>query len=296
VHERITSTANPRVKRLVALRDRRARDDEGVFLLEGYRAVRRALDAGVALRELYVCPELFLGSNEGALTSEAEMAGATVTELSEAAFRRCAYRDRPEGLLGVAAVWRHDLDDLEALLGRRRAGADGGPAPLLLIADAIEKPGNLGALLRTADAAGCLAVVVCEPVTDVFNPNIVRASTGALFTVPVVNEPDPGRLRAWLRRNGIATVVTTPSAERICWDADLTGPVAIVVGSEMHGLPGEWIEAADVSVRIPMAGSADSLNVGTAAAVVVFEAVRQRHRAGTRPDPRPGTRAGGPVG
>jgi len=188
----------------------------------------------------------------------------------------------------VAAVWHHDLDDLETLLGRHRSGGDGAPAPLILVADAIEKPGNLGALLRTADAAGCLAVVVCEPVTDVFNPNIVRASTGALFTVPVVNEPDPGRLRSWLRHHGIATVVTTPSSERLCWDADLTGPVAIVVGSEMHGLPDEWIESADLSVRIPMAGSADSLNVGTAAAVVVFEAVRQRHRARTRAD--------GPVG
>lgn len=270
----ITSTSNPRVKRLVALRDRRARDDEGLFLLEGYRAVSRALDAGVAIVELYICPPMFLGDNEPALIARARDSGAVVVELGMSAFAKCAYRDRPEGLLGVAATWRRTLGDLDAVLSRA-----GGPA-LLLVVDAIEKPGNLGALLRTADGAGCHAVIVCEAVTDLFNPNIVRASTGALFSVPVVNEPDGTALRAWLRARGIGVVVTTPDSSVPYWDADLTGPAAIVVGSEMHGLPDAWLDAGDVSVMIPMAGSADSLNVATAAAIVVFDAVRQRRGSG----------------
>jgi RNA methyltransferase, TrmH family len=284
VPEVITSPANWRVKRLVALRDRKDRDAEDVFVLEGYRAVRRALDTGVKLNEVYVCPEMFLGTNEGQLITDAEAAGAEVVELGTQAFRKCAYRDRPEGLLAVAPQWHYSLADLAVRLDSRlavRLDANGGgdTAPLLLVVDAIEKPGNLGAMLRTADAAGCDAVIVCEAVTDVFNPNIVRASTGALFTVPVINEPDAEILRLWLRDRGIAIVVTTPDTTRLHWDADMTQAVAVVMGSEMHGLPGHWLEAPDViAVRIPMAGLADSLNVATASTITLFEAVRQRSR------------------
>jgi RNA methyltransferase, TrmH family len=271
----ITSPSNWRVKRLVALRDRKDRDSEDVFVLEGYRAVRRALDSHVTLTELYIAPELFLGENEGQLITDARTVGVEIIELGEQAFRKCAYRDRPEGLLAVAPQWHFTLADLAARLDSRSSTT----VPLLLVVDAIEKPGNLGAMLRTADAAGCEAVIVCEPVTDLFNPNIVRASTGALFSVPVINEPNPELLRQWLRDRAIAMIVTTPDTTQLVWDADMTQPVAIVMGSEMHGLADHWLQASDVvPVRIPMAGLADSLNVATASTITLFEAVRQRAR------------------
>jgi TrmH family RNA methyltransferase len=143
--------------------------------------------------------------------------------------------------------------------------------------EAIEKPGNLGTILRSADAAGCDAVVVCDPVTDLFNPNVVRASTGVLFSVPCLVEGNEAVL-AWLRGRGIRVVATTPAAEKSYTDADLTGPLAVVMGSEQYGLSEFWLRSSDDSVRIPMAGQADSLNVAMAALITLFEAVRQRGR------------------
>ena len=149
--------------------------------------------------------------------------------------------------------------------------------PLLrdLVVEAIEKPGNLGTILRSADAAGCDAVIVCDPVTDIFNPNVVRASTGVLFSVPLVVE-ESTRVQAWLREKKIRTVATTPAAEKIYSDADLRGPLAVVMGSEQYGLSQFWLENCDLPVRIPMAGQADSLNVAMATIITLFEAVRQR--------------------
>lgn len=264
--EKITSLQNPRLKQLVKLRDRRTRDEAGLFLVEGYREIRRALERGVKLAEVYHAPEWYLGENEPALLAAAAAAGAALIELSKDAFAKVAYRERPDGLLAVAPQWRRTLDDLAWPPGR---------APLLLVVEAIEKPGNLGTILRSADAAGCDAVIVCDPVTDLFNPNVVRASTGVLFSVPcVVAESAP--VRAWLRDRGIRTVATTPAAAGLYTAADLTGPLAVVMGSEQYGLSAFWLEAADATVRIPMAGQADSLNVAMATLVTLFEAVRQR--------------------
>jgi TrmH family RNA methyltransferase len=150
-----------------------------------------------------------------------------------------------------------------------------GPDPLLLVVEAIEKPGNLGTMLRTAEAAGAAAVIVCDPATDPFNPNVVRASLGTLFTVPLAVADTPGTI-ARLGDLGIRTVVTTPGASLPHWEADLTGPVAVVVGSEQYGLSAPWLAAADCRVVIPMPGSVDSLNAAMAAGIVLFEAVRQR--------------------
>jgi TrmH family RNA methyltransferase len=151
--------------------------------------------------------------------------------------------------------------------------------PFILVVEAIEKPGNLGTILRSADAAGCDAVIVCDPVTDLFNPNVVRASTGVLFSVPCVVEEGPAVL-AWLRQRKIRTVATTPGAKDLYTDSDLTGPLAVIMGSEQFGLSEFWLRNADDPVRIPMAGQADSLNVAMAALITLFEAVRQR---GARP-------------
>ena len=262
--EKITSLQNPRVKQLVKLRDRRPRDEAGVFLVEGYREIRRALERNVALREIFFAPEWFLGENEPALIAQAEAAGAQAFELSKEAFAKVAYRERPDGLLAVAPQWKRELADLTL------------PAePFLLVVEAIEKPGNLGTILRSADAAGCDAVIVCDPVTDIFNPNVVRASTGVLFSVPLVVSGSE-QVLAWLRERGVRTVATTPAAEKIYTAVDLRGPLAVVMGSEQYGLSEFWLKHADVPVRIPMAGQADSLNVAMATIITLFEAVRQR--------------------
>jgi len=262
--EKITSLQNPRLKELVKLRDRRARDEAGCFLVEGYREIRRALEKGVTLQSVYFAPEWFLGANEPALLAQAEAAGASLCELSRAAFAKVAYRERPDGLLAVAPQWRRTLAELVL------------PAePFLLVVEAIEKPGNLGTILRSADAAGCDAVVVCDPVTDLFNPNVVRASTGVLFSVPCV-VAESAAVLAWLRERRIRVVATTPAAETLYTRADLRGPLAVVMGSEQYGLSEFWLHGADLPVRIPMAGQADSLNVAMATIIALFEAVRQR--------------------
>lgn len=265
--EIITSLQNPRLKRLVRLRERRARDEEKAFLVEGYREVRRALERKVRLEELYFSRDWFLGENEPALIAQAQADGARVLELSKEAFAKVAYRERPDGILAVAPQWTRTLGDLSL------------PADaFVLVVEAIEKPGNLGTILRSADAAGCHAVIVCDPVTDLFNPNVVRASTGVLFSVPCVVE-EGARVLAWLRDKGIRTVATTPAAKDLYTECDLTGPLAIIMGSEQYGLSEFWLKGADVPVRIPMAGQADSLNVAMAALITLFEAVRQRSRA-----------------
>jgi TrmH family RNA methyltransferase len=262
--ERITSLQNPRVKQLVKLRDRRARDATGRFLIEGYREVTRALEAGVKPVELYCGPDWYLGENEPALVAAAAKAGAEVIELTKPVFAKVSYRDRPDGLLAVAPQWKRALADLKS-----------GTPPFLLVIEAIEKPGNLGTILRSADAAGVDAVIVCDPVTDLFNPNVVRSSTGVLFSMPVAVAPG-AEVQAWLRARGVRAVATTPAGETRYTDADLRGPLALVMGSEQYGLSEFWLKGCDQLVRIPMAGQADSLNVAMAAMIALFEAVRQR--------------------
>jgi len=273
------------VKQLVKLRERRERDEAGLFIVEGYREVRRALEKGVRPKEFYFCPDWFLGENEPALIEQVRQAGAQLFELSKDAFAKVAYRERPDGLLAVAPQWKTALEDLN-VAGVADPGALAGspgsatPAtakpPFLLVVESIEKPGNLGTILRSADAAGCDAVIVCDPVTDIFNPNVVRASTGVLFSVPVVIS-DSATVHAWLKAKGIRTAATTPHTTNIYTQTDLRGPLAIIMGSEQYGLSEFWMKGADVLVRIPMAGQADSLNVAMATIITLFEAVRQRN-------------------
>ena len=260
----ITSMQNERVKDLVRLRERRHRDRTQRFIIEGFREITRAVESGLAIETIYICPELFLGTNEPALIGRLDRIGTEVMELAAEPFRKASYRDRPEGLLAVAPQFPTGLGRLSP-----------GDNPLLLVAEAIEKPGNLGTMLRTADAVGAHAVIVADPTTDPFNPNVVRASTGTLFTVPLAIGSTIDTI-AWLRSNQIRIVTTTPDTDTLIWNANLGGPVAIVVGAEQYGLTDAWIDAADVKVRIPMAGTADSLNAAMAAGIALFEAVRQR--------------------
>jgi TrmH family RNA methyltransferase len=262
--ELIVSATNPYIKSLVRLRDRRERDQTGLFVIEGFREIRRALEGPVEIVDIFTCPELYLGGNEVALVAAAAIQGARVRPVAEGPFRKASYRDRPEGLLAVARQFSTALDDIQV-----------DSASLLLVVEAIEKPGNLGTMLRTAEAAGVAGVIVCDPATDPFNPNVVRSSLGTLFSVPL-GVGTTSETIAWLRGRGLRTVATTPSATLPHWRADLTGPLALVIGSEQYGLSGEWLASADERVVIPMPGSVDSLNAAVAAAVVLFEASRQR--------------------
>jgi TrmH family RNA methyltransferase len=267
----ITSSSNPQIKDLVRLRDRRHRDRSGTFVVEGYREVTRALDAGVEIERLYISRDLFLGPNEDEVIARVAELGAPVIDVAPDPFTKAAYRDRPEGLLAVATQFETSLDSLELA-----------PEPLVLVVEGIEKPGNLGTMLRTADAAGCEAVIVCDPTTDPFNPNVVRASTGMLFVVPLAVASSEDAIE-WLRSKGITTFATTPDATMLHTDADLTGAIAIVVGTEQYGLSDMWLEQADHRIRIPMAGAADSLNAAMAAGIALFEAVRQRNANSQEP-------------
>ena len=265
---RIASPTNHRIKRLVRLRSRRERDRTHKFLIEGYRELLRAVEHHVALEEMYFSPELLLGKDEPALLEMAASSGAALFEVSDVAFRKAAYRARPEGLIGVAAQLPAGLDRIDP------AGD-----PLLLVVESIEKPGNLGTMLRTAAAAGARGVVVCDPATDLFNPNVVRTSLGALFSIPVAVAPTLGAL-AWLQSNGIRILATTPLADRAYTEVDYRGACALVVGSEQVGLSRPWLEAAAATIRIPMRGEIDSLNAAMASGIVLFEAVRMRHGDG----------------
>ena len=261
----ITSPANPRVKALGTLRRRRVREEQGRTLVEGFEELELALDAGVVPRELYFCPELMGDRARSAgVVERAGGLGAELVRLSRAAFEKAAYREGPDGFLAV-------VDSVD----RRCADLDVPDDALVLVCQGVEKPGNLGAMLRTADAAGVDAVIAADPVTDWGNPNTVRASKGTVFSVPVASD-DTATVRAWLREHGIPLVAATPDTPTEHTDVDWTGPVAVAVGAEKTGLTADVLASAEHRVRIPMVGRANSLNVATSAAIILFEAVRQR--------------------
>jgi TrmH family RNA methyltransferase len=261
----ITSPANARLKSLVALRRRRVREESGLTLVDGYDELSLALDAGVVPRTVYYCPELMLDPDEQHdVVLRVQALGSDTQELGRIAFEKVAYREGPDGFLAVVSSVVRSCADLKV-----------GPTPIALICQGVEKPGNLGAMLRTADAAGVEAVVAVDPVTDWGNPNLVRASKGTVFSVPVASDSTAETLR-WLSDNNIALAATTPDTDLDYTDLDYTGPIAIAVGAEKYGLTDEILAAAAYKIRIPMAGRANSLNVATSAAVVIYEAVRQR--------------------
>jgi RNA methyltransferase, TrmH family len=265
----ITSTSNPRLKQLRRLGTARRRRAAGGFVVEGYRLLLRALDAGLRIEAVYAAPALYRGTGEAGLVARAAARGALVHEVAPAPFAAVAGQGRPDGLL---AVVRRPPTGLERL--------PLGGTPLVLVAEGVERPGNLGTIARTACAAGATALIACDPQTDVFHPRTVTASVGAVFRLPVA-ACRSAEAAAWLRERGIAVVVATPDASAAPWAADLTRPVALVVGCEKRGVTAAWRAAADVEVAIPMPGGAmDSLNVAVAAGVVLVEAARQRLSVG----------------
>ncbi len=237
--------------------------------VEGYEELSLALASGAKPAALYFCPAFFRTPDAQRLLEQIEHSGADLIEVNERIFEKIAYREGPDGWLAVFPTFNTSLQSLRL-----------GSHPFVVIAEAVEKPGNLGAMLRTADAAGVDALIAAAPLTDWGNPNIVRSSKGAVFTVPVATA-DNAETIAWLREHQIQIVAATPQAEMVYTDADLRGRVAIAVGTEKTGLSPAWLGEADVQVRIPMVGKVNSLNVATATALLIYEVVRQRAAHGT---------------
>ena len=268
---RITSLQNGRVKQIVKLNQRRQRDAVQQTIVEGVREVSRALQQGIVPHEAYLCPELLTAETREATTHLAQLAQRGDTQLFEVTpdvFAKIAYRGDSGGLLMVIPYLKQSLNDLPL-----------GQTPFLAVVENVEKPGNLGAILRTADAAGVDGVIVCSDgtaSTDLHNPNVIRASLGTLFSVPIAAATTRETI-AWLQACDIQIVVATPEAKRVYTAVNLHNPVALITGSEAYGLSQQWLAAATEQVHIPMHGMADSLNLATATALLLYEVVRQRN-------------------
>ena len=259
----LSSTANPRVKATLRLRDRRERDRTGLTLVDGAREARRAIEAGVAIVEAFVC-EPQADSDDARSVLKMLARGRGWTAVSQMVSERLAFGDRADG---IVVVIRSPVRSLESL--------DLPPDPLLVVVEGVEKPGNLGAILRSADGAGASAVIAADPRTDLFNPNVIRASLGTVFSVPTA-VASSGEVLEWLTAHSIPIVAARVEGSVDYTDADLSGPLAIALGSEARGLSDAWGELAVASVRVPMLGVADSLNVSATAAILFYEALRQR--------------------
>ena len=256
----IVSSANVRLKAVRRLARRGTRE---LCLAEGARSVRAAFAAGAAVQELYAAPELLAGGRDADLVAEAERSGATVVELGAAAFASLT-PSRPDGLLAVVRRPPTTLDTFEPPR-----------EPFVAVTVAVERPGNLGAIARTACAAGAHALLVADPRTDAFHRDAIRGSVGAIFRLPCITATTEQAL-AWLGTHGIRIVATTPAAATPYWATSYAGGVAVALGGERHGLPPVWLEAADDCVTVPSHGPVDSLNVAVAAGVVLCEAARAR--------------------
>ena len=261
----IQSRQNSQVKNLVKLRDRKHRDRQARFPVEGLRELQQAIGAGVAIDAIYYCPEYFPSDAHHAFLQDFRRSSEVpLIRMSEDAFNKAAYREGPDGLLAVAQQRNHAISQLDL-----------SAAPLLLILEGIEKPGNLGAILRSADGAGADAVILVDCVLDLYNPNAIRSSQGLLFALPIICA-EQAFLAEWLRTHQIHCIATTPDTTSLHWSVDYRQACALLLGSESDGLSDFWLRQAESRIRIPMAGRADSLNVAAAAAVCLYEAKRQR--------------------
>ena len=292
--ETITSAQNPKIKNLLLLQEKsKARREQGLFVVEGARELSHCLEAGYTLRTLFVCPEItgtsaldsagiyFSGrcpknqipapsflrhpthADVPVIPSEASVS-PLVIELPEQLYRKVAYRESTEGILAEVEYKTLGLKDLQLPEN-----------PLIMVLESVEKPGNLGAVLRSADAAKADAVLICDPLTDLYNPNLIRASIGAIFTVPTVAVSSEEAI-AFLQARDIQILTAQLQDSSLYYDVDMKRGTALVMGTESTGLTPLWRRAATSHIRIPMLGRLDSLNVSVSAAILLFEAVRQR--------------------
>ena len=253
--EQITSIQNPKIKLLTALQQKSSeRRKVGLFVVEGRQELQHCIDAGYEIDTVFYCPELGADAPD-------DLRSFAVTK---AVYEKIAYRGSTEGVIAEVRTKTLRLDDLQ--LPDR---------PLIVVLESVEKPGNLGAILRSADASGVDAVIVCDPLTDLYNPNLIRASIGALFTVPTV-AVDSAECIDFLKERGIRILTAQLQDSELYYDMDMTCGTAIVMGTEATGLTNQWRRAADAHIRIPMRGQLDSLNVSVSAAILLFEAVSQR--------------------
>lgn len=266
--ETITSAQNPKIRTLLELQEKsRARRREGLFVVEGRRELLHCIGAGYEPHTLFVCRDILSDSDLQEIVNAAENCNCTcsLVEIPQHLYDKTAYRGGTEGVIAEMRCRDMGLGSL-----------DPKENPLVIVLESVEKPGNLGAVLRSADASGADAVIVCDPLTDIYNPNLIRSSIGAVFTVPVAAATSEDTIR-WLKDRNIKICTAQLQDSEWYYDTDMREGTAIVMGTEATGLTDVWREAADAHIKIPMLGRLDSLNVSVSAAILMFEAVRQRN-------------------
>jgi TrmH family RNA methyltransferase len=261
----INSTNNPKIKELVKLHKASQRKDRGVVLIDGEREIISAVKAKWEIITLFYCPEL-IAARAGKLNNFLGVSSENVVEVSRSVFDKICYKDKPDGFMAVAKQKNLSLDNISL-----------SQAPLVVILEAVEKPGNLGAIIRSAYASEVDVVIVNDSQTDIYNPNTIRASEGLIFSQPMV-VATLAETRQWLKKNRITSFAASTSAKQNYWQANFQKGVAIVLGSEADGLSKEWLVGADHTLKIPMRSEVDSLNVSVSAALVIYEVLRQRHK------------------
>ena len=262
----ITSLHNPKIKYAASLRESRQRKKDRVMLVEGRDEIVMALESGAKPQMLFYCFDFFGEGDHSSLMEQIVQRGSGTMEVNKRVFEKIAYRENPDGWLAIFPSIQKKLDDLKL-----------GDNPLIVVVESVEKPGNLGAILRTSDAANVDAVVLCDPKIDLGNPNVLRTSRGTLFTLPIVLAKSDEAF-GWLKAHGIKTVAATPEGSTLYTEANLRQPSAIIVGTEKGGLSALWRDGADIKARVPMFGKINSLNVSVSTALFIYEAVRQRGR------------------
>lgn len=265
--ENVTSAQNAKIKELLELQDKsRLRRQSGLFVVEGRRELGHCLDAGFVPRTLFICGEILTAGEMDDLVRKAGKQNPEVgiVQVPYELYGKIAYREGTEGVMAEVAYKERSLDGLKL-----------GGNPLVIVLEGVEKPGNVGAVLRSADAAGADAVIVCDPLTDLYNPNLIRASMGAVFSRQVATTSSQAAID-WLKSNHIQILTAQLQDSSLYYDSDMRKPSAIVMGTESTGLTDVWRQAADAHIRIPMRGQLDSLNVSVSAAILLYEALRQR--------------------
>ena len=262
----INSLSNQTIKEAVRLKKTGERKTRGLIIIDGAREIELAIEAGLKINNLFYCPSLIKGT-VGNSDKFFGVATEKIIEVSESAFHKISYKEKPEGFLAIAETKETTFKDIRL-----------NDNPLIVVLEAVEKPGNLGAIIRTAYAAGAAAVIVNDNQTDIYNPNVIRASEGLVFTEKVVSASIVETIK-WLKEKKIKSFGAATGASKNYTQVDLSGPTAIILGSESEGLSAKWLKDADELIKIPMNKGIDSLNVSVAAAVIIFEVLRQREVA-----------------